>query len=192
VHETPTANPHEVPTNQSGRSAELAQTQLAKSADDLAVPVAPIDPRGATSRVPTPPRGNPAVTDKLNPSSIAATDKLATPPPKKSAGVDGSETGVLEALIEEGKLDEAIAGYRTLSKKHPSDKSVRAGIELVEGLRALGQRDRMEAAQRFEAALELDPSNERAARELADMRRQATNERKGLLSRLMGKKEPPP
>ena len=27
-------------------------------------------------------------------------------------------------------------------------------------------------------------------RELAEMRRQATNERKGLLSRLMGKKEP--
>ena len=50
-------------------------------------------------------------------------------------------------------------------------------------------RDRLEAAQRFEAALEIDPSNERAARELADMRRQATNERKGLLSRLMGKKE---
>ena len=51
-------------------------------------------------------------------------------------------------------------------------------------------RDRLEAAQRFEAALEIDPSNERAARELAEMRRQATNERKGLLSRLMGKKEP--
>jgi hypothetical protein len=53
----------------------------------------------------------------------------------------------------------------------------------------LNQRDRLEAAQRFEAALEIDPSNERAARELAEMRRQATNERKGLLSRLMGKKE---
>ena len=50
----------------------------------------------------------------------------------------------------------------------------------------------LEAAQRFESALEIDPSNERAARELADMRRQATNERKGLLSRLMGKKEGPP
>ena len=57
------------------------------------------------------------------------------------------------------------------------------------GLRAMAQRDRLEAAQRFEAALEIDPSNERAARELADMRRQATNERKGLLTRLMGKKE---
>ena len=63
---------------------------------------------------------------------------------------------------------------------------------MTEGLLALAQRDRLEAAQRFEAALELDPSNERAARELAEMRRQATNERKGLLSRLMGKKEPSP
>jgi Tfp pilus assembly protein PilF len=66
---------------------------------------------------------------------------------------------------------------------------VKAGIELAEGMRALAQRDRLEAAQRFELVLELDPSNERAARELAEMRRQATNERKGLLTRLLGKKE---
>jgi Tfp pilus assembly protein PilF len=77
-----------------------------------------------------------------------------------------------------------------MGKKHPHDRNLRAGVELCEGLLALAARDRFEAAQRFEAALEIDPSNERAARELADMRRQATNERKGLLSRLMGKKEP--
>jgi tetratricopeptide (TPR) repeat protein len=96
----------------------------------------------------------------------------------------------LEALIDAGKLDEAGAAYKIAAKKHPNDRALRAGVELVEGLKALVARDRMEAAQRFEAALELDPSNERAARELAEMRRQATNERKGLLSRLMGKKEP--
>ncbi len=66
---------------------------------------------------------------------------------------------------------------------------MRAGLELCEGFRALAARDRLEAAQKFEAVLEIDPSNERAARQLAEMRRQATNERKGLLSRLMGKKE---
>ena len=77
-----------------------------------------------------------------------------------------------------------------MARKQPNDRSFRAGIELCEGLRSLAARDRLEAAQRFETALEIDPSNERAARELADMRRQATNERKGLLSRLMGKKEP--
>ena len=103
---------------------------------------------------------------------------------------DSSDANPLEDLLDAGKFDEAIAAYKMMSKKHPQDRSYRAGIELCEGLRSLSQRDRLEAAQRFEAALEIDPSNERAARELADMRRQATNERKGLLTRLMGKKEP--
>jgi hypothetical protein len=189
TNDVPTAlNPHDAPTNQSAKPAELAHTELAKSTEDLAVPV---ERR-------TPPRGNPAV-ERLGSaptaappvSSVAATDKLG-PTGKKPSPTDGADTFSLETMIEEGRLDEALAGYRVLTKKHPTDKSVRAGIELVEGLKALAVRDRMEAAQRFEAALELDPSNERAARELADMRRQATNERKGLLSRLMGKKEPPP
>jgi hypothetical protein len=114
-----------------------------------------------------------------SPSSQSAT----TPAPH-----DGDPTGI-DALLDGGKLDDAIAQYRLLSKKHPNERGYRAGVELVEGLRALRAKDRMEAAQRFEAALEIDPSNERAARELAEMRRQATNERKGMLSRLMGKKE---
>jgi hypothetical protein len=103
---------------------------------------------------------------------------------------DPAELTALEELLDRGRLDEALAGYRLMTKRHASDRNVRAGIELCEGLLALGARDRLEAAQRFETALEIDPSNERAARELAEMRRLATNERKGLLSRLMGKKEP--
>jgi hypothetical protein len=110
----------------------------------------------------------------------------ASPPPVITENSDGN---ALEDLLDAGKLDEALAGYKVMAKKHPSDRTFRAGIELTEGLRSLAARDRLEAAQRFEAALEIDPSNERAARELADMRRQATNERKGLLTRLMGKKE---
>jgi tetratricopeptide (TPR) repeat protein len=106
------------------------------------------------------------------------------------AGSEPPDVTALEVLLDLGKFDEALAGYRTMGKKHPHDRNLRAGVELSEGLRSLAARDRLEAAQRFEAALEIDPSNERAARELADMRRQATNERKGLLSRLMGKKEP--
>jgi Tfp pilus assembly protein PilF len=105
---------------------------------------------------------------------------------------DGDGASDADALIDQGRLAEALTAYRAASKRSPNDRALRAGIELVEGLKALENRDRMEAAQRFEAALELDPSNERAARELAEMRRQATNERKGLLSRLMGKKEGPP
>jgi len=104
--------------------------------------------------------------------------------------VEPGEIDALDDLIDQGRLDEALAGYRLLGKRAPGDRNARAGIELCEGLLALAARDRLEAAQRFETALEIDPSNERAARELAEMRRQATNERKGLLSRLMGKKEP--
>ena len=113
--------------------------------------------------------------------------RAATAPPVPPAEV--AEHGALEEMLDQGRFDEALAAYRILAKKHPNDRTLRAGIELCEGLTALAQRDRLEAAQRFEAALEIDPSNERAARELAEMRRQATNERKGLLSRLMGKKE---
>ncbi len=111
----------------------------------------------------------------------------ASPPPVIT---ENSDNTALEDMLDAGKLTEALAAYKVMSKKFPTDRTFRAGIELCEGLRALAARDRMEAAQRFEAALEIDPSNERAARELADMRRQATNERKGLLTRLMGKKEP--
>lgn len=192
----PTAqNPHDAPTNQSGKPAELANTELAKT-DDLGIPVERPRERsgGIRTAATTPARGLPAVTDKYtSPATpvLVQSDK-ASGPVKKPAPVADGDTTALEALIDEGKLDEAINGYRVIAKKAPGDKAARAGIELVEGMRALVARDRMEAAQRFEAALELDPSNERAARELADMRRQATNERKGLLSRLMGKKEPPP
>ena len=92
-------------------------------------------------------------------------------------------------LARAGKYDEALAFYKILMKRNPSDRLAKAGIELAEGMRAMASRDRLEAAQRFEAVLELDPANERAARELAEMRRLATNERKGMLSRLLGKKE---
>jgi tetratricopeptide (TPR) repeat protein len=109
--------------------------------------------------------------------------------PAAPAAPDPAEVLAVEELIDAGRLDEALAGYRGLAKRHPQDRTLRAGAELCEGLLAMGLRDRAGAAQRFETALEIDPSNERAARVLADMRRQATNERRGLLSRLMGKPE---
>jgi hypothetical protein len=143
------------------------------------------------------------VTPPADPARIAA-KRAATEPGGPSAhplserrtrasqtpATEPVDVSALEELLDQGKLDEASTGYKLMAKKHPSDRSVRAGVEVCEGMRALAGRDRLEAAQRFEAALEIDPSNERAARELAEMRRQATNERKGLLSRLMGKKEP--
>jgi DnaJ-domain-containing protein 1 len=182
------AGPHDAPTNPSAKPAELASTEIAKG--ELAVPIEKQhvndrrDPRSLEPTRPmTPPAGVP--TDRLPPAGSARRSGT-------TAVQEPVDTAVVEALVEQGRLDEALAQYRGLAKKHPQDRGVRAGIELCEGLQALAQRDRLEAAQRFEAALELDPSNERAARELAEMRRQATNERKGLLSRLMGKKEPPP
>jgi DnaJ-domain-containing protein 1 len=174
---------HDAPTNPSTKTSELANNELAKA--ELAVPVEkPLTDRERgfePTRPLTPPAG--VSTDRLPPTG---TRRLPTGPTAEP--VDAS---VIEALVEMGKIDDALLQYKTLAKKHPQDRGVRAGIELCEGLKALELRDRLEAAQRFEAALELDPSNERAARELAEMRRQATNERKGLLSRLMGKKEPP-
>jgi tetratricopeptide (TPR) repeat protein len=114
--------------------------------------------------------------------------QVATPEKPRSRP-DGDDIGLVETLLDDGKYEEALALYGIAARRDPSDRRAKVGIELAEGLRALAQRDRLEAAQRFEAVLELDPTNERAARELAEMRRQATNERKGLLARLLGKKE---
>jgi len=138
--------------------------------------------------------GNDNTTKKPEPLNAEKRPVGTSPPPGSVSPVtaqapETSEHGALDDMLDQGRFDEALSAYRMLSKKHPTDRTLRAGVELCEGLAALAQRDRLEAAQRFEAALEIDPSNERAARELAEMRRQATNERKGLLSRLMGKKE---
>src|SRR5262249_46810140 len=146
----------------------------------------------------TPPKGIPAI-DKPN-IITAATQAIPRAPssPSPSAPVsiaaqpgveDKTDYSAAESLLDQGKYEEALAVYKIYARKSPNDRTAKAGIELAEGLKALAQRDRLEAAQRFEVVLELDPSNERAARELAEMRRQATNERKGLLSRLLGKKE---
>jgi tetratricopeptide (TPR) repeat protein len=169
------------------------------------------DPRGPAPRpapdsrsplprgIAPPPRAAGAASTTAAPPMSGALARAPGPPdpagaaagaaPRADAHAPGADVNRLEELIDAGRLDEALAGFRQLTRRHPQDRTARAGIALCEGLLALGVRDRLEAAQHFEAALEIDPSNERAARELADMRRQATNERKGLLSRLMGKPE---
>jgi hypothetical protein len=159
-----------------------------------------VSPAHGQAAVPPQPRATPSAPV---PAAAAATGLAAAPteqlpvplpvplPQSRAASVapEPAEVLAIEDLIDAGRLDEALAGYRGLAKRHPQDRTLRAGIELCAGLLALGLRDRAGAAQRFEAALEIDPSNERAARVLADMRRQATNERRGLLSRLMSKPE---
>jgi tetratricopeptide (TPR) repeat protein len=160
--------------------------------------------RGPTMRAPSASPERPERPDRT-PSPRAATPPperpVTLPPPETqrrpmqvappSIGGDDGRTDMSagEDLLDQGRYDEALALFKIYARKNPSDRQARAGMELAEGMRAIAQRDRLEAAQRFEAVLELDPTNERAARELAEMRRLATNERKGLLSRLMGKKE---
>jgi hypothetical protein len=176
VAEPPRPTQYDAPTNPSDKSAAIASTQLARP-EDLAASGAPLQH---------------VVDRKSGPVKRPQSATSIMPSSQQIPTVGADDVSGYDALVEQGKLDDALAGYRSAAKKNPQDRAARAGIELVEGLRALALRDRLEAAQRFEAALEIDPSNERAARELADMRRQATNERKGLLSRLMGKKEGPP
>ena len=94
-----------------------------------------------------------------------------------------------QRAIDAGNIDGALEWLRAeVRRRSPTDEA-RALLELAEGLAALRGGDRMEAAQRFEAVLELDPSSERAARELAEMRRQAVAQRRGLLSKLMSENE---
>ena len=125
----------------------------------------------------------------LPPMGAMATERrpvLQPPPPLHG---DARDQTAIDALLDVGKIADALAAYKVMAKVNPQDRNARAGVELCEGLRSLAAKDRLEAAQRFEAVLELDPSNERAARELAEMRRTATNERKGLLTKLMNKKD---
>ena len=179
---TPRASPHEVPTARAtGTPDAPSQLTAALAAPTVNRAVSPAVRRSATPTAEPPARPTGPITSPL-PATLASPGAAAAP---SSSG----DAGSLEDLVEANQFDAALEGYRQLARKQPQDRVARAGVELCEGLLALAQRDRLEAAQRFEAALEIDPSNERAARELAEMRRQATNERKGLLSRLMGKKE---
>jgi hypothetical protein len=208
------ADEHEAKTAVPGRTGALPpvpQTSeiptvsnpaaVAAAAASTAVTTPPPTRMTPVARPPTapPPRSEPAMARKPAiepppPPPMVETGRpvLSQPTAATAAAAEAGDTSELDAMLDAGRFDEALAAYKLLAKKHPNDRAFRAGIELCEGLRALSGRDRLEAAQRFEAALEIDPSSERAARELAEMRRQATNERKGLLSRLMGKKDGAP
>ncbi|MBL8619976.1 MAG: DnaJ domain-containing protein [Myxococcales bacterium] len=175
-----------VPTLRPGPSIPPPPTAAAK-----APPPAP-PPRMPAGSPPPPVIAPPRAATADPPATAKAPDTERRPmqvaPP--SLGEDPKvDFRSADGLLEAGRYDEALAVFKIYTRKNPGDRTARAGIELAEGLRALAQRDRLEAAQRFEAVLEIDPTNERAARELAEMRRMATNERRGLLSRLMGKKE---
>jgi len=119
-------------------------------------------------------------------------DEPAATEPAPDVPVDHSDLGLADAprfaeaieLLVASRFTEAATAYRMVRRRDPDDVGARVGTELCEGLKALANRDKLEAAQRFEAVLELDPENRRAASELAEMRRQAAQQRKANLSRL--------
>lgn len=171
------------------RELTLRRLQRKRPASQTPAPARAPTPRPAPSDEPEP--LPPPPTRRLSTDDLFEQQPAAAPPPPLEVATQRprSELDRADQLIDAGRVDEALAIFTLASKRNPGDLRARAGVELCEGLRALVQRDRLEAAQRFEMALELDPENERAARELSEMRRQATQDRKGLLARLLGKKE---
>jgi hypothetical protein len=129
----------------------------------------------------------PAVQDVL-----LIADEPAAAEPTPDVPADHSDLGLADAprfaeaieLLVANRYNEAATAYRMVRRRDPDDVGARVGTELCEGLKALANRDKLEAAQRFEAVLELDPENRRAASELAEMRKQAAQQRKANLSRL--------
>lgn len=113
----------------------------------------------------------------------------APPPPPASVSSPPASSSLAEAdfLLANGAYAEAIRAYDAVLATSPHDRAARVGRELAQGLAALHAGDRDRAAARFEAALEIDPLNERAARELAVVRRAATEARKGMLGKLLGR-----
>lgn len=185
---------HVPPTSAAGSGAQQALSGASgsssmPSASVLAGPTVSASapqPPPLPSRASAPPHHAQGAASSPSSQPNARATTGAAPPVKPISDIEFAH---LEQLLDAEAYDEALATFKSLAKRAPQDRHVRAGIELCEGFLAFAARDRLEAAQKFEAVLEIDPSNERAARQLAEMRRQATNERKGLLSRLMGKKE---
>ncbi len=188
----PSSAPPPAAVSPSGPTARAPEPVRATSPRPAAPPraasVPPAD-RERPDRTPAPRAATPPPQEAPLPPPETLRRPMQVAPPPVTDDDGGGGFSAAEALLDDGRYDEALALYKIYVRKNPADRQARAGVELAEGMRAIAQRDRLEAAQRFEAVLELDPANERAARELAEMRRLATNERKGLLSRLMGKKE---
>ncbi len=111
----------------------------------------------------------------------------AGPLPQSSGPPISAQVELGLRVLESGEYQSALQILKIEVRKCPDDIHAQVGVELAAGKLALVSGDRMEAGQRFEAALDIDPTNERAAREIAEMRRHVTSQRRGLLSKLMKK-----
>jgi hypothetical protein len=126
--------------------------------------------------------------DEDAPTQHRGTPRRSTPPPVAEAPArDKNRLALGLGLLEGGQFRKALQILRAEARKDPPCVQAKAAVEVAEGKIALEAGDRMEAAQRFEQALDIDPSNERAAQEIAEMRRAATSQRRGLLTKLMKK-----
>ncbi len=141
-------------------------------------------PEGQPPPPPVPEGGSGLSADDLF-GDLTDMPSLASQPPPLSLGVPGVVQA--DALLDAGRHDEAIAEYEKVLRAAPTDRAARSGRELALGLKLIAAGDRVGAAERFEAALEIEPWGERAARELATLRRGATERGKGLLAKLLGR-----
>lgn len=135
--------------------------------------------RVGSSRRNTPGIGS-EIFDNVQQSSVS-------PLPDNEAEDVSPKVALALRMLEGGQYEQAMQLLKIELRKNPDDLDAQVGVELAAGRLALVSGDRMEAGQRFEAALDIDPTNERAAREIAEMRRHVTSQRRGLLSKLMKK-----
>lgn len=170
-----------------GRSKVLAGLDLSQSVAAVKAPSAtsPQSPPPVPMSVPHAPLPSVATPASEPVAPARSSPATGTPPPSLEENPDKLAVGL--SLIEAGNYDSARKVLTLASRRDRSDNQLKGALELVEGLLALASGDRMEAGQRFEVALDLDPANERAAREIAEMRRFSTGQRRGLLSKLMEK-----
>ena len=127
------------------------------------------------------PTVRPSGSVEINPGAAASKKANA-----KAAPADDRMSSAL-ALLDSGDFKKALRMLQVEARKENPTTAAKALVEVAHGRIALEAGDRMEAAQRFETALDIDPSSERAAQEIAEMRRQATSQRRGLLTKLMKK-----
>jgi hypothetical protein len=182
------------PAEETATASELGaafEAVTAQPVEETAAPPAVDETDFSDAGGDTPAAGQPAAAPPTAAQEVLLTaDEPTEPAPDVPA--DHSDLGLADAprfaeaieLLVAGRYNEAGTAYRMVRRRDPDDVGARVGAELCEGLKALANRDKLEAAQRFEAVLELDPENRRAASELAEMRRQAAQQRKANLSRL--------
>jgi hypothetical protein len=106
------------------------------------------------------------------------------PPPPPSAPATAEE------LFAARKLADALVLFQRRAKERPDDRAALIAIELLEGMLARDRGDRFEAAQRFEAALAIDPDDARAAHQLTEIRREVVEARLAGLTRLVDREKP--